>query len=640
MDQLGQLNQPKDVLEYLVQELRTLARKHPAEVTPLVEYLVTFPFRKELFDQVNQWAKDRKFVALLSEIGMSDHEGFWSELNDKVSFKILPPIVSSQEFLEIIRRYFDQPTDYLWVQRIPNEAWAQFASIATLPKPVYQNFEKEVLNTLHVLAHKVAAIGIEREVISKLPHLDDLDSPFLAVSREITGFVESRIFQQNREESVDYKHIRVIIGQCQTQINQLYKHKDRYGISLKMTLLIRKLEKYLSRMKQLLSWLETQDSSERLERTIRLFKEMVETQNTQQSIRKYLRETLQFLSFKIVENTSKTGENYIATTPKEFWILFRKALGGGVVVAFLCVFKTLIYYLHLPIFWEAFFYSLNYAIGFVLIHLFSFTLATKQPAMTASTIAATLSDGGRNKDWLQNSTKLLTRLIRSQFISLLGNAIIAFPVAFGISWLVFGVSTFHIATEAKAIKMVDELHPIFSLALPHAAIAGIYLMISGLISGYYENKWIYENWHIRLSQNRRLQRLISPPKLKRLAEFLDVNVGALSGNIALGFFLGCTSAIGFTFGLPLDIRHITFASGNFGLAAAGQAFPQSEIIWSILGIIGIGLVNVLVSFGLSLVIAFNSRGTRWPEIKALMVSLIRQFFQNGHAFIYPTSRKK
>ena len=358
MDQLGQLNQPKDVLEYLVQELRTLARKHPAEVTPLVEYLVTFPFRKELFDQVNQWAKDRKFVALLSEIGMSDHEGFWSELNDKVSFKILPPIVSSQEFLEIFRRYFDQPTDYLWVQRIPNEAWAQFASIATLPKPVYQNFEKEVLNTLHVLAHKVAAIGIEREVISKLPHLDDLDSPFLAVSREITGFVESRIFQQNREESVDYKHIRVIIGQCQTQINQLYKHKDRYGISLKMTLLIRKLEKYLSRMKQLLSWLETQDSSERLERTIRLFKEMVETQNTQQSIRKYLRETLQFLSFKIVENTSKTGENYIATTPKEFWILFRKALGGGVVVAFLCVFKTLIYYLHLPIFWEAFFYSL------------------------------------------------------------------------------------------------------------------------------------------------------------------------------------------------------------------------------------------------------------------------------------------
>jgi len=640
MDQLGQLTPRQDVFGLLIEELRQVAKDNPTEVTPLVEKLITFPYRKELFDQLHQWVHERKFVAVLSEIGMSDHEGFWSELNDKISFKILPPIVSNQEFLEIIRRYFDQPQDYRWVQRIPNEAWAQFASVGRPPKKALQHFEKEVLNTLHVLAHKVAAIGIEREVIAKLPHLDDLDSPFLAVSREITGFVEARVFQRNQEESVDFKHIRVIIGQCQTQINQLYKHKDRFGISLKMTLLIRKLEKYLARMKQLLSWLETHDTQDQLERTIQLFKDVVQTQNTQRSVRKYLRETLQFLSFKIVENTSKTGENYIATNPKEFWRLFRKALGGGVVVAFLCVFKTLIYYLHLPVFWEAFFYSLNYAVGFVLIHLFSFTLATKQPAMTASTIAATLSDGGKNKEWLRDTTKLLTRLIRSQFISLLGNAIIAFPIAFGLSWLIFGLSSMHIATDVKALKMVDELHPFFSLSLLHAAIAGVYLMISGLISGYYENKWIYGNWYIRLSLNQKMQRALGYERLQRLALFLNGNVGALSGNIALGFFLGSTAAVGFTFGLPLDIRHITFASGNFGLSAAGVHLTQTQVIWSIAGITGIGLVNVLVSFGLSLVIAFNSRGTKWPEIKALMGSLFRQVFQNGHAFFYPTTRKK
>lgn len=640
MDQLGQLTPDVDVLGLLINELRRLAKENPGEATPLVERLITFPYRKEILDQLSGWIEERKFVALLSEIGMSDHEGFWSELNDKISYKILPPVVSKQEFLEIIRRYFDQPLDYIWVQRIPNEAWAQFAAVGRLPKKAFQHFEKEVLNTLHVLAHKVAAIGIEREVISKLPHLDDLDSPFLAVSREITMFVEARVYQRNQEESVDFKHIRIIIGQCQTQINQLYKHKDRFGISLKMTLLIRKLEKYLARMKQLLSWLETNDSTERLERTIQLIKEVVQTQNTQRSVRKYLRETLQFLSFKVVENTSKTGGNYIATTPQEFWRLFRKALGGGVVVAFLCVFKTLIFYLHLPVFWEALFYSLNYAIGFVLIHLFSFTLATKQPAMTASTIAATLSNGGKNKEWLDSATKLLTRLIRSQFISLLGNTIIAFPIAFGLSWLIFGVSSYHIATDVKAQKMVNELHPFLSLALLHAAIAGVYLMISGLISGYYENKWIYGNWHLRLSQNRKIQQALGYDRLQRLAQFLDGNIGALSGNIALGFFLGFTAAVGFTFGLPLDIRHITFASGNFGLSAAGHILSKSQILWTITGIAGIGLVNVLVSFGLSLVIAFNSRGTRWPEIKALMGSLFRQVFQNGHAFFYPTTRKK
>jgi site-specific recombinase len=39
-------------------------------------------------------------------------------------------------------------------------------------------------------------------------------------------------------------------------------------------------------------------------------------------------------------------------------------------------------------------------------------------------------------------------------------------------------------------------------------------------------------------------------------------MGALVGNIALGFFLGMAGFIGHIFGIPFDIRHITIAAGN------------------------------------------------------------------------------
>ncbi len=137
-----------------------------------------------------------------------------------------------------------------------------------------------------------------------------------------------------------------------------------------------------------------------------MLKEFVYAENTRYSLRKHFSMNLQLLTFKVIENTSKTGEHYIASDRPAYWKLFGKALGGGIIVAFLCANKTRLYFQHLPIFWEAFFYSLNYAFGFMLIHVLGFIIATKQPAMTASTIAANLSNNGENPNWLESTTHL------------------------------------------------------------------------------------------------------------------------------------------------------------------------------------------------------------------------------------------
>lgn len=427
-----------------------------------------------------------------------------------------------------------------------------------------------------------------------------------------------------------------MISQCNSQISYIYKHKDVFGISLQLTSLVRQPEQHLKRLAQLLELLQTNDQYRKWLIITQLLKEFVYAENTKYSLRKHFSTNLELLTFKVIENTSKTGEHYIASDKIAYWKLFGKALGGGAIVAFLCGDKTRLYFQHLPIFWEAFFYSINYSIGFMLIHLLGFTLATKQPAMTASTIAANLSNNGENPNWLHKTTQLLIRLIRSQFISLVGNALIAFPVAYGLDKLYFSALGHHIADPAKAFRLIGELNAWESLALPHAALAGVYLMLSGLISGYYENKWIYNKYSIRLMSHRRLIRLFGQERLNRIAGYFERNFGALAGNFFLGVFLGSTSAIGFTLGLPLDIRHITFASGNFGIAVSSLENQISADLWinSIIGITCIGIMNVLVSFGLSIAFALKSRNAKFSEVKSLFGNLAWQFFHHGLAFFF------
>ena len=595
-----------------------------------------------LAEQIYSILFSTKFVSLLTEAEIGSNKGFFSDASTRLSYKFLPPVDDPVELRTQFDNFFDDKKDYHWVQAIPDENWYHFfADIFREISPALAEYiERELLNSILVLAQRAANLGIEPEVVSKIPRIDDLDSPFLGLNREVMLYVEKTLNQYNYSEEgrdSDYKHILVMISQCKTQVNYIYKHKDVFGISLQLTYMMRQLEQYLKRLSQLLELLQTNIKQRQWMIVTDLFKEFVYAENTKYSLRKHFSINLQLLTFKVIENTSKTGEHYISSDRSGYWRLFRKALGGGIIVGLLCCNKTRLYFQHLPIFWEAFFYSLNYSIGFMIIHILGFIIATKQPAMTASTIAANLSNNGQNPNWLETTTQLLIRLVRSQFISLVGNASIAFPVAYGLDWLYFYFNGFHIADPAKAHKLIGELNAWESLAIPHAALAGVYLMISGLIAGYYENKWIYNKFSLRLVSHPGLIRLLGQKRLNRAANYFEHNFGALAGNFALGVFLGSTSAIGFTFGLPLDIRHITFASGNFGIAFAGLNSHISTDLWinSVIGITCIGIMNVLVSFGLSIAFALKSRNARFGEVKSLLGNLSWQFFHHGSAFFFP-----
>ena len=639
-----------DYIGQLTERIRSrwnVKRENKNGFSDILKAVLTDPSEKRsLAEQVFYILSNTKYVSLLTESEIGPNTGFFSDAWSRLVYKFLPPVNEPVELQTQFGYLFSDSIDYQWVRAISDENWcAFFQDVFSEPDPdLLRYIEKEILNSILVLAQRAASLGIDREIVSRIPRVDDLDSPFLGLNREVIMYVEKTLnkpFLSPIEKENDYKHIVVMITQCNVEIDYIYKHKDVFGISLRMTYIVRQLRQQLKRLAQLLEIMETRDKYRLWEIVTGLIKEFVYAENTKYSLKKHFSVNLQLLIFKVIENTSKTGKHYIATDKSAYWKLFLKAVGGGVVVGLLCCNKTRLYFMHFPIFWEAFFYSMNYSIGFMLIHILGFTIATKQPAMTASTIAASLSNNGQNPDWLYETTQTLIRLIRSQFISLVGNAAIAFPVAYGLDWLYFFATGHHIANTEKALKLISELNPFQSLALPHAAIAGVYLMLSGLVSGYYENKWVYNKYSVRLRNHPELVDLFGRERLGRIIGYFERNYGGLAGNFALGIFLGSTSAIGSVFGLPLDIRHITFASGNFGIAVASLPGHISSdfMVNSIIGICAIGVMNVVVSFGLSIAFALKSRNARFGEVRSLIGNLGWQFFHHGAAFFFPVKER-
>jgi site-specific recombinase len=175
------------------------------------------------------------------------------------------------------------------------------------------------------------------------------------------------------------------------------------------------------------------------------------------------------------------------------------------------------------------------------------------------------------------------------------------------------------------------------MAILHASIAGFYLFLSGLISGYISNRNKHFDISQRIRENPSLKRNFSKEQLKRISDQFELKWPGIVSNFWFGVFLGSTWSVGQFLGLNLDIRHITFAAGNFSLGAYGSEFSLtvSMIVWSMVGILIIGFFNFIVSFLLSLTLAFRARKIPVTEIRPILSSIAKRWRTSRRSFFYP-----
>jgi len=504
----------------------------------------------------------------------------------------------------------------------------------------------EVMQAINLLAQRTSGKALETDVMKMVPEYSGLESPFAAFEKELYA-IEHTIRSKESEFyttslDINFKQLLILYGQCNDFVEKAFQNSSKFGISLRVNQNLLSIKQHLYRIGVLLPLLVIDKPEEKKSKSIELAIKLVKYNCLKTNVRKLFAESTQLLSYEITQHTAKTGEHYITESKTEYFKMLYAAIGGGLIVGILCIIKLLLSKLETSDFGHAFFYSMNYSFGFIAIYILGFTLATKQPAMTAAALISALEDGLKkqaNGDGEKHNSfaVLFARLFRSQFIAFVGNVLMAFPVALLGIWLIDLGFNYNIA-ETKWEKLVTDLSPVHSLAIFHAAIAGFFLFLSGIISGSIANRDKHFNVYYRIQEHPLLKLNFGKAKADKISKWYEHYWAGIVSNFWFGIFLGSTASIGLFLGLNLDIRHITFASGNLALAVYGADYMVNNVMlfWGILGIGIIGFVNFLVSFSLSLGLAFRSRNIPLTELRPIITSIKQHFFRKPLSFFFPT----
>ncbi|MFC4159882.1 site-specific recombinase [Chitinimonas lacunae] len=640
-------------LDRLIEQLRPRNPRHPADIEHSINAVRSLAYLLEREPRYRQGLRDyltclvgaRRQVQLYADTGILSNEGVWSAFWHRLGAKLLPEEYCDERLQDVLGRVFHRSDDYLWVSAVPRQIWLELWQALhfeeSTPGPDRRRIELELLESVQVLSYRISAIGLEPELVRNYPAIERFESPFLTQNVELRDYLEAykTALIERSEPALDDRAVRVLLGQCDEIVARIRKTAAREGVSVSLTYLMVRLRQHLDRLRLLLDLLDPAQREQRPERSIEFICQLVEADNRKTSIKDLFITNSDLIALQITEHAGRTGEHYIAADRREWSQMAKSAMGAGFIVGFMALIKLLTSKLKLPPLAEALAFSMNYSFGFMLIHTLHFTIATKQPAMTAAKIAATVDGAGaiRGQDTVERLAELVEKVCRTQFIAILGNVLLAMPTALMIALAMRQLSGESWLSPEKARALLHDIDPFSSLALPHAAIAGVCLFLAGLISGYYDNKAVYNRIPARLRQLRWPRRLFGEARWERVCTYIENNLGALAGNFFFGIMLGSMGTVGFLLGLPLDIRHITFSSANFAYALVALDFMLDwrTIAVSLLGIMLIGLTNLGVSFMLALVVALRSRRIRFGLTRPLLGLLSRRLLRSPQRFFIP-----
>ena len=584
---------------------------------------------------------ERPFNLSLTEANILSENSFLPELRKRILNKILPSVENENTVWFLIDNIsFNPKKDLQYFNNLPENEVDEFLQLLDISDFIKnERVKSELIFSMNILSWRVTGMALEVDVVRMAPEYRNFDNPFLALQNELEALAEEFKINSNLQLSSKdsrYKQIKIYIEHCHDFVNISFKNSSKYGISGKINQALLKIRQQTQRIFEIVNLLVIDSEQDYLVKSKQLIFNVLSYKSHKNNISELFNDSTRLISHLITNHTAETGTHYITSSRKQYMKMFYKASGGGIIVGALCVLKMLYGFMPGSDFFHAFLYAMNYAMGFVMIYLMGFTLATKQPAMTAATMTKVLSEQGNTKRDNTEFADLVSKLFRSQFIAFVGNVLLSFPIALAI---IYGLDVFfsqNLAIE-KSDKLLKDLDPLESKAILHACIAGFYLFISGIISGTIGNNSIFYQIPDRIAKNINVKRWFGAKVATSLSKYYAKNWAGIISNFWFGVFLGATAPIGLFFGLDLDIRHITFAAGNFALGLYGKEFSvESYTFWiSFATVFIIGFFNFAVSFSLSMLLAFRSRKLNVGEVRDIYKEIFRYFLKNPLKFFIP-----
>jgi len=639
-----------EFLAALIAEIRPSDPSHHEEAAHAIQALCfTLNQHEEdatlLRNAILHIIQEKKSVSLFADSGIQTNHGFFAELFRRISHRILPDAIDTQYLKDVFGLIFHVSSDAEWVCEVDDAIWKDLFATLQFQRADHtlkSKVNKQLVDAIQVLSYRLSASGLDSDLIKNHEHLENYTSPFIIQNVEL-----HKLLSEQQLTQADINHMHVMLDQCQLVTDKVRKGCEQTGTSIQLTALIQRIQQQIARLRQLFHIFISVSNPQLSEpsngehdvagKVVPLFKSLVAAECEKNSISSHWQQNMELMALRVTENAGRTGEHYIAENRSQYFALVKSAMGAGLIITCMAVLKVLITTAHLPPLTETILVSLNYGLGFVIIHVLHFTVATKQPAMTAATIAATIGESGSKIKSLDSLVKIVSQTTSSQTSAVLGNVIIIIPFAMLFDLLIQYCTGHHFITPEKAHALLKSNDPLHSGAVIYGAMAGVCLFLAGLIAGFHDNLSAFNKIPERINALKWLKKGLGEARLQSVSNYIRDNLGALAGNFYFGCLLGITSGLGVMLGLPLDIRHVTFVSAFFSFSVSALDFQitYTMLTLALLGIVLVATANLLTSFFLALYVAMKSRKVRFEHWRIFTRTLLSRLNRHPNEFFFP-----
>jgi len=573
--------------------------------------------RQRFFGGLGVVLKATRAVKLFGEIGLPNDRGLLAETTDRLARRFLPEPPALHEMWMLANHILRTVDDIGW---LGPDADPLLHRLAAAGGAVWEPLRASIHDAICLIATRIAALGMTEAFRTRA---------------EAGAVRESPLFRIARAQLAE---MPALLEESRRHLEQVKLALEDRGVSIEVVYALDSIEQGLGRIELLLPFV---DANDRLEPTYEIRAVLTAVGRGLVGGRSFMQlmsDSMRLLARKVIERAGRTGEHYVTSSRREYWTMLASAAGGGFLTCGTAVAKFFVKWGHWPLFIDGVLSSIIYAGSFIVMQLLGFTLATKQPSMTAAALAGTIRDrSGPGR--LDELVRLIARIARSQFAAAVGNVSAVIVTSLALDYLLglIGHGPFLDAKGARAVIESFDPNPFHSGTIFFAALTGVLLWVSSLFAGWFEN-WIVFRRVPEAIEHHRYGKRVGKARMTRMARFIEQQAAGFGGSVALGTLLGMVPVFAKFVGLPLDVRHITLSSGSLTLAVSSlgiHGVGVGPFVAAAIGIAIIGLLNFGVSFALALVIALRARDVPTGERRTLPVAVFKHFLRRPFQFFFP-----
>ena len=424
--------------------------------------------------------RDIDAAALYADLGFGARRSFASELLTRMQQRVLPGTPETPDLSSLFRLLFE-PEDAGWIAAIDAPTLARATALLGPGTAAWRGL---LLEAITILVSAVHAAGYGRALRQRMDASALKDEPFRQLTTS-AATLRLAVLEQRQEDGLrEAAYLRALLDACRRAAASVLPHLEEFGVSVNIVFDLEQLQARCTRIEQLVDCVI---APEPLVEGRRLLLELVRVLDDMHSLRALFAQHYSLLARQVAERSAETGEHYITRDADEYRVMLRRAAGGGAVIAGTTLIKFALLALALSTFWSGFWAGVNYAASFVIVMLLHWTVATKQPAMTAPAMAASLpavgaAANGESDEAIEDFVDRVAQLIRSQAAGIIGNLALCGPIVLTLQLLAKALFGAPLVGEKEAQYVLHSLTLLGPCAF-YAAFTGVLLFASSLVAG-------------------------------------------------------------------------------------------------------------------------------------------------------------